>query len=100
MANKLAGQRAKFSRARAIFYSTAEEAQRQRTARLMAEVLAGAPANGLTEDEVIQNEDVPHDVRQLSGRIPKEVPIADDDPDQLVAELQTTVDTSEALEIG
>jgi hypothetical protein len=52
MANKLAGQRAKFSRARAIFYSTSDDAQRHRDAELMAEVLAEAPVNGFTEDDV------------------------------------------------
>jgi hypothetical protein len=61
MANKLAGQRAKFSRARAIFYSTSDEAQRHRATQLMAEVLAEAPANRFTEDDVTQGEDVPDD---------------------------------------
>jgi hypothetical protein len=43
MANKLAGQRAKLSRARVIFYSPSDDPQRQRAAKLMAEVLADAP---------------------------------------------------------
>ena len=42
LANKLAGQRAKFSRARAVFYSASDEVHRQRAAQLMAEVLAEA----------------------------------------------------------
>jgi hypothetical protein len=33
MANKLAGQRAKFSKARAIFYSTSDDAQRHQQLR-------------------------------------------------------------------
>lgn len=100
MANKLAGQRAKFSRARAIFYSTSGEAQRHRAAELMAEVLAEAPANGFTEDDVTQGEDVPDEARQLSTRRPIEGPASEDDPDALVAALQTTVDTDDVREIG
>jgi hypothetical protein len=100
MANKLAGQRAKFSRARAIFYSTSDDAQRQRAAELMAQVLAEAPANGFTEDEVTQGEDVPGDVRQLAARTPSGAPIIEDDPDALVAALQATVDSGDVLEIG
>jgi len=100
MANKLAGQRAKFSRARAIFYSTSDEGQRNRAAQLMAEVLAEAPANGFAEDEVTQGEDVPDDVRQLSARMPEAARNSDDDPDALVAELQSTVDVEDVREIG
>jgi T5orf172 domain len=100
MANKLAGQRAKFSRARAIFYSTSDDAQRHRAAQLMAEVLTEAPANGFSEDEVTQGEDVPDDVRQLSARLPKGGRGVEEDPDALVAALQATVDTADVLEIG
>jgi hypothetical protein len=99
MANKLAGQRAKFSRAKAIFYSTSDDAQRYRAAELMAQVLAEAPANGFTEDDVTQGEDVPDDARQLSSRLPVEPP-AIEDPDALVVALQATVDTADVLEIG
>jgi hypothetical protein len=63
MSNKLAGQRAKFSRARAIFYTTPDESQRDRAVRWMGEVLRDAPANGFTEAEVTQGEDVPDRVR-------------------------------------
>ncbi len=45
MANKLAGQRAKFSRGRAIYFTSSEESQRRRAVQLMAEVLVEAPAN-------------------------------------------------------
>ena len=59
MANKLAGQRAKFSRARAIYYTASDEKQRQRAVQLMAEVLAEAPSNDFSENDVTQGEDVP-----------------------------------------
>ena len=65
MANKLAGQRAKFSRARALYYSSPEEEQRTRAVQLMAEVISDAARFGFTEDEVTQSEDVPDDVRRL-----------------------------------
>jgi len=98
MANKLAGQRAKFSRAKAIFYSSGDDAPRQRAAQLMAEVLADAPGNGFTEDQVTQGEDVPDEVRRLS--IPPGSRTTDEDPDKLVAALATMVDTTEAHEVG
>ena len=98
MANKLAGQRAKFSRARAIFYTTSDEGQRRRAAELMAEVLAEAPANGFAEAEVTQGEDVPGEARDLIGMLSGS-PSADD-PDELVAALSTTVDTSTARRVG
>jgi hypothetical protein len=98
MANKLAGQRAKFSRARAIYYTTAEDAQRQRAVRLMAEVLADAPASGFSKDEVTQGEEVPDEVRQMHGL--RSASIAGEDPDRLVEDLQEAVDSTRALEIG
>jgi hypothetical protein len=98
MANKLAGQRAKFSRARAIYYTATEDAQRQRAVRLMAEVLADAPANGFTKDEVTQGEEVPDEVRLAHGV--RSASIAGEDADQLVEELRETVDSASALEIG
>lgn len=100
MANKLAGQRAKFSRARAIFYSTGDDTQRHRAAELMAEVLLEAPENGFSEDQVTQNEDVPNEVRQLAISLPARPSDAEDDPDELVAALQTTVDTTDVMQIG
>jgi len=100
MANKLAGQRAKFSRARATYYSSSEDGQRQRAAELMAEVLAEAPAAGFSEGEVTQGEDVPDEVRHMAGRLSVKLPDAEENPDELVAALQTTVDTSDVLDIG
>ena len=81
LANKLAGQRAKFSRARAI-YTTSDEGQRRRAAELIAEVLAEAPGNGFAEAEVTQGENVPGEARDLIGMLSGS-PSADD-PDELV----------------
>ncbi|MEL6265647.1 MAG: hypothetical protein AAFR52_08355 [Pseudomonadota bacterium] len=59
MANKLAGQRAKFSRARAAFYTVGDDHARDRAVGLMAEVIADAPANGFTVEEVTQGAQFP-----------------------------------------
>jgi hypothetical protein len=92
VANKLAGQRAKFSRARAIFYTTADNTQRQRAIQLMAEVLANAPAIGLSEEELTQGAEVPKEVRQLAkGPVGGASQAAEDD-EQLVAALGTAVE--------
>jgi hypothetical protein len=100
VANKLAGQRAKFSRARAIFYSAGDEAQRDRAAQLMAEVLVEAPVNGFSEEQVTQSADVPDVARQLAaGLVPASRPSQESD-DELVSKLQEIVDTSDLVEIG
>jgi len=100
MANKLAGQRAKFSRARATFYSSSDDTQRDRAVELMAEVLAEAPANGFSIDDVTQGADVPHEVEPLAKGKPTRPSDAEDDPDELVEALQTTVDTTDVMQIG
>jgi hypothetical protein len=100
VANKLAGQRAKFSRARAIFYTATDETQRHRAAQLMAEVLAEAPANGFSTKEVTQGADVPEDVRGLAAEFAATAKPSEDDADELVSELQVIVDASDLVEIG
>jgi T5orf172 domain len=97
MANKLAGQRAKFSRARAIFYTSGDEKQRQRAAQLMAEVLAEAPANGFSEGDVTQGEDVPSEARGLATRVS---PGSDESPEELINELRLSVEISSVRELG
>ena len=59
MANKLAGQRAKFTSARARYYTSSDERQRERAVQLMAEVLIEAPSNNFTVKMVTQGGDVP-----------------------------------------
>jgi hypothetical protein len=97
MANKLAGQRAKFSRARAIFYTSGDEKQRQRAAQLMAEVLAEAPANGFLEGDVTQCEDVPSEARGLATTVS---PGSDENPEDLIHDLRLSVETSNVRELG
>lgn len=97
MANKLAGQRAKFSRARAIYYTSTDEMQRQRAVTLMAEVLADAPANGFSEADVTQGEDVPSDVRALATTISG---ASDDTSEAIIDDLPLPVDISQVCELG
>jgi hypothetical protein len=100
MANKLAGQRAKFTKALADYQRTDDENKKRGAARRMAEVLTEAPANGFTEIEVTQGAEIPDEVRRLvEGGINSNGP-SSDDPDQLTEELQQTVDTSDFQETG
>lgn len=102
VANKLAGQRAKFSRAKSNFFTSSEDDVRQRAIQLMAEVLIDAPSNGFTEAEVTQGEDVPDLVREQLTRIHAQAsafPKVEDD-DALVFELNQAVDTKNLIEIG
>jgi len=100
MANKLAGQRAKFSRARAIFYSSDEEQKRQRAIQLMAEVLADAPLSGFSETDVTQGEDVPAPVRERAPADASASRGSEDDADTLINALAETVDISDVLGLG
>ena len=100
MANKLAGQRAKFSRARANFYGASDEKECRRAIELMAEVLVAAPASGFSEDLVTQDEDVPDDVRRRAREMQVPPDLPEEDDEQLVNELQKMVDTTEVLELG
>lgn len=99
MANKLAGQRAKFSRAKAIYYSTSDEAERARSVRLMAEVITEAPRRGFTEEQVTQGAEVPEEVRHLrldGDAAPQET----ENDEAQIASLRNIVDITDALEIG
>lgn len=102
MANKLAGQRAKFSRAKSSFFTSSDEEARQRAIELMAEVLVDAPGNGFTEDEVTQGEDVPDLVREHLVRLRFRAagPHETEDDDALVNDLRQAVDTRDVTELG
>jgi len=100
MANKLAGQRAKFSRARAIYYTATEEAQRHRAAQLLAEVLVAARPSGFSEDDVTQGEDVPTEARELARTMLLPPLGPEENPDELIQELSLSVDVADMLEIG
>jgi hypothetical protein len=99
MANKLAGQRAKFTKALADYQRTDDEAKKQGAERRMAEVLSEAPANGFTETEVTQGAEILDEVRRL---VERGVYSTDDtsSDDELTEELQQTVDTSDCREAG
>lgn len=102
MANKLAGQRAKFSRGRALFYTADDDNQRLRAVRLMAEVLAHAPKAGFSEDEVTQGAEIPREVLKLKldpvAFDPE--PEAGESDDQAVASLAKNIDVTDIVEIG
>jgi hypothetical protein len=101
MANKLAGQRAKFTKALADYNKTDDEVKKQGAARRMAEVLWEAPENRFTEPEVTQGEEVPSEVRRLVEQGGLDVKGASpEDPDQRIRELQQTVDASDLHETG
>ncbi|MDX6748781.1 hypothetical protein SH611_03065 [Geminicoccaceae bacterium 1502E] len=100
MANKLAGQRAKFSRAKAIYHTAGDEEQRRRAARLMAEVVAEAPANGLNKTEVTQDEEVPGEARSLASSVLAAPAHEEERPEELVQEPATAVDLSDLVETG
>ena len=100
MANKLAGQRAKFSRARATYFTSSDKSQRRRAIQLMAEVLVEAPVNKFTEEMVTQGEDVPDKVRRFLSSINTPLNAADDNDDELVGKLREAIDTSDLIQIG
>lgn len=102
MANKLAGQRMKFSKARATYYTTAEDTERRRAVQLMADVLSQAPALGFTEEQVTQGEDVPDEVRHYvtSETTPPDPTEAEEAEAEAATGLHEAVDTSDLQELG
>jgi hypothetical protein len=101
MANKLAGQRAKFTKALADYNKTDDEEKKLGAARRTAQVLWEAPRHGFTETGVRQGEEVPSEVRRLVEHGGLDIGgMSPDDPDQRVRELQQTVDASELQEMG
>jgi Meiotically up-regulated gene 113 len=100
VANKLAGQKAKFTKALADYNSTENEATKDAATRRMLEVLHEAPGNGFSETAVTGGRDVPLDVqRQITrGEFPPKSP--PEDPDQLVRQLEQRIDASDLHEEG
>lgn len=100
MATKLAGQRAKFTKALQDFNTTDDEAVRAHAVDKMAQALRDAPAFGFTDAEVTQDQDVPAAVLEKlkSGTVP--VDDASEDDAALVAQVATTVDTRDLREFG
>jgi len=95
MTTKLAGQRAKFSRARATYYTASDESARERAIRHMSEVLQDAPRNGFTEDEVTQGEEPPIEARRIIGEFAQSDVVAEES--EIVSEF---VDCSAIRRIG
>ncbi|UEM06315.1 GIY-YIG nuclease family protein [Skermanella rosea] len=100
LANKLAGQRAKFSRGRALFYTADDDSQRLRAVRLMAEVLAHAPKAGFSEDEVTQGAEIPREVLKFDPVALDLEPETGESDDQAVASLARNIDVTDVVEIG
>jgi hypothetical protein len=101
MANKLAGQKAKFTKALADYNSTEDASRRLGAARQMAEVLLEAPTTGFSEVDVTGGKEFPGDVQQLvaNGEVANRS-APPEDPDQLVQQLETKVDMSGSQEYG
>ena len=100
MANKLAGQKAKFTKALADFNRTDDEEERTGSIRRMVEVLQQATGNGFSEVDVTGGRSPPGDVRRLmtEGEEIRVSPL--EDPEQLVQQLAQMVDTSDLREEG
>ena len=100
MANKLAGQKAKYTKAIAEYNRTEDDLRKQVAVRQMLEVLNEAPANGFTEADVTGGKEPPSEVRRLleEGIVPPTSPA--EDPDVPVRQLEQMVDTSDLHEEG
>ena len=104
MANKLAGQRAKFTSALKDFNATEDGGVREHAIDKMAQVLAEAPLFGFTEAEVTQGRDVPTSVaaRVRDGYVKprSKVEVEAEDESAYVADVETAVDVSAVREFG
>jgi hypothetical protein len=63
----------------------------------MAEVLAEAPANGFSEGDVTQGEDVPSEARGLAATVS---PGSEENPEELINDLRLSVEISSVSELG
>lgn len=92
----------KFTKARAKFYQSDDEAERRTALRKMAEVIAQAPANGFSEADVTQDAGVPDEVRYHLTEVGTEPEDAEEDYDDrsTLVQLSGTVDTTDLVEIG
>lgn len=103
MANILAGQRAAFTKAFQNYQRTEDEAERRLEAEKMAQIILRAPTKGLTREEVVQDKSIPLEVEELvrgQGLMLVAVDPTEPDPDTQIAELKSTVDTTEMREVG
>ncbi|GEM_PF-868316 len=100
MANKLAGQKAKFTKARKIYYSTDDEMEKDAAIACMAQVLRWARSARVSEAEITQGFEFPEAARRASQDPGQQDDITDDDAEQLVEDIARTVDRSNVREIG
>lgn len=100
MANKLAGQKAKYTKAYTDYQKTEDEDQRRSAIRRMAEVIRDAPANGFSESEVTSGKHPLEEVRHLLLVDGLETAEPAEDPEQLIRQLEQTVDRSDLREEG
>src|SRR5438067_11187454 len=100
MANKLAGQKAKFVKARANYYTSDDEPVKTRAIRLMAEVLAWASQARVSEAEVTQGYEFPEEVRRASLPLGTAGDISDAEADRYEQEIKTVVDATNFQEFG
>jgi hypothetical protein len=100
MATKLAGQKAKYTKALVEYNSTEDDARRQNAQRQMSEVVLEAPQNGFTVAEVTGGKEIPSEIQRLIDN-GISLPISPaEDPEQLVKQLERKVDTSDLQEEG
>ncbi len=99
MANKLAGQKAKYTRALADYNRTEDVLQREGPLRRMKEVLDEAPGSGFSLHDVTSGRDLPTEPQNGITQ-PKAVERSSEDPEQLVQQLAQVIDTSELREEG
>jgi len=92
MANKLAGQKMKFTKARFTYYSTDDDNVKGKALLQMADVLAWTRGAGVSEDEVTQGYEFPEQARQ--GKIAIDAEISDADADLFIRQVEEIVDQS------
>jgi hypothetical protein len=100
MANKLAGQKAKFTRARTAYYSTEDENTKRRALEQMAAVLEWAQHTAISEAEVTQGYEFPDEARRTLPPLGTPTEISDTEAERYEREIESAVDTSGMQERG
>ena len=99
MANKLAGQKAKYTKAYADYNRSDDAAEKANAARRMAEVLRDAAGTGFSEAEVTTGRD-PSDAVRAMARAGETARLPAEDPEQLIQQLAQMANTLDLLEEG
>ena len=99
MANKLAGQKAKYTKALADYNRTEDVLQREGPLRRMKEVLDEASGNGFSLHDVTNGRGLSTEVQDVIMQ--REVlKRSSEDPEQLLQQLAQVIDTSKLQEEG